>query len=129
MDPIANINIKKDTTFAMLLASQERGFKNVMILPEHIWLRDGIAWARMQSIRVFDDAKHHYEITDIQEQPLVDLDVLLMRKDPPVTMDYIYLTYLLEQAESQGLLVLNKPASLRDANEKLFTSWFPQCCP
>ncbi len=129
MDPIENINIKKDTTFAFVLASQERGFKNVMILPEHIWLRDGIAWARMQSIRVFDDAKHHYEIFDIQEQPLVDLDVLLMRKDPPVTMDYIYLTYLLEQAESQGLLVLNKPASLRDANEKLFTSWFPQCCP
>src|SRR3990167_1259346 len=129
MDPIANINIKKDTTFAMLLASQERGFKNVMILPEHIWLRDGIAWARMQSIRVFDDANHYYEIFDVQEQPLVDLDVLLMRKDPPVTMDYMYLTYLLEQAESQGLLVLNKPASLRDANEKLFTSWFPQCCP
>lgn len=129
MDPIENINIKKDTTFAMLLASQERGFKNVVIFPEHIWLRDGIAWARMQSIRVFDDANHYYEIIDIQEQPLVDLDVLLMRKDPPVTMDYIYLTYLLEQAESQGLLVLNKPASLRDANEKLFTSWFPQCCP
>lgn len=129
MDPIENINIRKDTTFAMLLASQERGFKNVMIFPEDIWLRDGIAWARMQSVRVFDDANHYYEIIDIQEQPLVDLDVLLMRKDPPVTMDYIYLTYLLEQAESQGLLVLNKPSSLRDANEKLFTAWFPQCCP
>jgi glutathione synthase len=129
MDPISTINIKKDTTFAMLLASQERGFKNVVIFPEHIWLRDGIAWARMQTLTVFDDPEHYYEITDVQEQPLVDLDVLLMRKDPPVNMDYIYLTYLLEQAESQGLLVLNKPASLRDANEKLFTSWFPQCCP
>lgn len=129
MDPIQNINIKKDTTFAMLLASQERGFKNVVIFPEHIWLRDGIAWARMQSVIVYDDAKHFYEIGDVVEQPLVDLDVLLMRKDPPVSMDYIYLTYLLEQAESQGLLILNKPSSLRDANEKLFTSWFPQCCP
>lgn len=129
MDPISRINIKKDTTFAMLLAAQERGYKNRMILPEDIWLRDGIAWARMQALTVFDDVKHHFEVTDIQEQPLVDLDVLLMRKDPPVTMDYIYLTYLLEQAESQGLRVINKPSSLRDANEKLFTAWFPQCCP
>ena len=62
-------------------------------------------------------------------QPLVDLDMLLMRKDPPFNMQYIYLTYLLEQAEASGLCVINKPSSLRDANEKLFTAWFPQCCP
>ncbi|HLB56033.1 MAG TPA: glutathione synthase [Coxiellaceae bacterium] len=129
MDPISQINIKKDTTFAMLLSSQERNWNNKIILPENIWLQDGIAWARVQSVKVFDDAKHFYELGEFEELPLVDLDVLLMRKDPPVDMEYIYLTYLLEQAESQGLLVLNKPSSLRDANEKLFTSWFPQCCP
>ncbi|OGT43480.1 MAG: glutathione synthase [Gammaproteobacteria bacterium RIFCSPHIGHO2_12_FULL_40_19] len=129
MDPLSKINIKKDTTFAMLLASQERGFQNKIIFPEDVWLRDGIAWGHMQSVIVFDDPNHYYELGPIEEQPLVDLDVLLMRKDPPVNMQYMYLTYLLEQAESQGLLVLNKPASLRDANEKLFTAWFPHCCP
>lgn len=128
-DPLSKMHIKKDTTFAMLLASQERGWKNHIILPEHIWLQDGIAWGRMQSVVVMDDAKHFYDLGDVIEQPLVDLDVLLMRKDPPVDMQFIYLTYILEQAESQGLLVLNKPSSLRDANEKLFTSWFPHCCP
>lgn len=129
MDPLSQINVKKDTTFAMLLASQERGWKNSVIMPEDIWLQNGIAWGRMQSLVVFDDVDHPFELGEIEEQPLVDLDVLLMRKDPPVDMQYMYLTYLLEQAESQGLLVLNKPASLRDANEKLFTAWFPQCCP
>ncbi|MCX7125246.1 MAG: glutathione synthase [Gammaproteobacteria bacterium] len=129
MDPLENINIKKDTTFSMLLASQERGWKNCVIMPEGIWLRDGIVWGRMQFFEVFDDENNPYELGEIEEQPLVDLDVLLMRKDPPVDMHYMYLTYLLEQAESQGLLVLNRPASLRDANEKLFTLWFPQCCP
>lgn len=129
MDSLSKINIKKDTTFAMLLAAQERGYKNKIILADNIWLQGGIAWGRMQSVTVFDDPNHYYELETVEEQPLVDLDVLLMRKDPPVTMQYMYLTYLLEQAESQGLLILNKPASLRDANEKLFTAWFPQCCP
>ncbi len=129
MDPIENIHPEKDTTLAMLLSAQERGWQNYVILPENIWLQDGIAWGRMQTVRVFDDVNHWFELGEIEEQPLVDLDVLLMRKDPPVDMNYIYLTYLLEQAESQGLLVVNKPASLRDANEKLFASWFPQCCP
>lgn len=129
MDPLSKINSKKDTTFAMLLAAKARGWNTSVMMPDDIWLQDGIAWGRVQTITVYDDASHYYEIKEVVEQPLVDLDVLLMRKDPPVTMQYMYLTYLLEQAESQGLLVLNKPSSLRDANEKLFTAWFPQCCP
>lgn len=129
MDPIENIYPEKDTTLAMLLSAQERGWQNYVILPENIWLQDGIAWGRMQTVRVFDDVNHWFELGEVEEQPLVDLDVLLMRKDPPVDVNYIYLTYLLEQAEAQGLLVVNKPASLRDANEKLFSAWFPQCCP
>ena len=129
MDPLHTIKIAKDTTFAMLLASQSRGFKNFVIMPEDIWLQDGIAWGKMQSVEVVDNVKNPFILGDSQEQPLVDLDVLLMRKDPPVTMDYFYLTYLLELAESQGLRVINKPSSLRDANEKLFAAWFPHCCP
>ncbi|OGT46945.1 MAG: glutathione synthase [Gammaproteobacteria bacterium RIFCSPHIGHO2_12_FULL_38_11] len=129
MDPIENIHPEKDTTLAILLSAQERGWKNYVILPENIWLQDGIAWGRIQSVAVFDNADHWFELSELEEQPLVDLDVLLMRKDPPFNMHYVYLTYLLEQAESQGLLVVNKPASLRDANEKLFSAWFPQCCP
>lgn len=129
MDPLSKINIHKDTTFAMMLAAQARGWHVSVVMPEDIWLQDGIAWGRLQSVQVFDDDLHYFDVGTIEEQPLVDLDVLLMRKDPPVDMHYMYLTYVLEQAESQGLVVLNKPASLRDANEKLFAAWFPQCCP
>ena len=129
MDPIQNINPKKDTTFAIMLAAQNRGWENFVMGPEDIWLQDGIAWGRMQSVQVFDDYDVWYELGEIIEQPLVDLDLLMMRKDPPFTMDFLYLTYILEQAQSQGLMVVNNPSSLRDANEKLFTSWFPHCCP
>ena len=129
MDPLSQINLKKDTTLAILMASQARGLTNYVILPEHIWLQDGIAWGRMQAVRVTNDLHNPFECDPMIEQPLVDLDLLFMRKDPPFNMDYIYLTYLLEQAEAKGLRVINKPSSLRDANEKLFTAWFPQCCP
>ena len=129
MDPIENIHVHKDSTFAMLLEAQARGYEVFYMLPQDIWLQDGITWGRMHSISVVDDDADWYELSAPSDQPLVDLDVLLMRKDPPFDMDFINITYLLEQAEAQGLMVLNKPASLRDANEKLFTAWFPQCCP
>lgn len=129
MDPIEGINTKKDTTFAMLLSAQDRGWINYVMGPEDVWLQDGIAWGRMQRVEVYDDVNDWFRVEEVVEQPLVDLDLLMMRKDPPFNMQYIYLTYLLEQAESQGLFVVNKPSSLRDANEKLFTAWFPQCCP
>lgn len=129
MDPLSTLAIQEDTTFAMMLAAQERHHQNYVMLSEDIWLQNGIPWGRMQFIIAVDDEKKPFELGEIIEQPLVDLDLLLMRKDPPVTIDYIYLTYLLELAESQGLRVFNKPASLRDANEKLFAAWFPQCCP
>lgn len=129
MDPLESINIKKDTTFAMMLAAQAREWEIFTIMAGDIWLQDGIPWARMQAMVVADNLDHPFTRGEVIEQPLVDLDALLMRKDPPVTMDYFYLTYLLELAESQGLHVFNKPASLRDANEKLFTAWFPHCCP
>ena len=129
MDPIASINPKKDTSLAILLAAQARGMKNYYMTSQDLWYQNGEVWGRMFPVTVFDDANHWYELKEPIVQPLAALNVLMMRKDPPFNMDYIYLTYLLEQAEAQGLLVVNKPASLRDANEKLFTLWFPQCCP
>lgn len=129
MDPIATINIQKDSTFAMLLSAQARGYENYYIEPRNVWLQDGITWGRMQKVTVQEDLAHWFDLGEPIEQPLVDLDLLLMRKDPPFNMDYVYLTYLLELAEKQGLLVVNRPSSLRDANEKLNTAYFPQCCP
>lgn len=129
MDSIADIKIKKDTSFAILLASQARGWKNYFLQPHDIWLQDGICWGRMQAIHVEDNPNRWFELEKAFEQPLVSLDFFFMRKDPPFNMQYIHLTYLLEQAQRQGLRVINNPSSLRDANEKMFTAWFPQCCP
>ena len=129
MDPIDNIHVEKDTSFAMLLEAQSRDYEIYYLEPQDIWLQDGICWGDMCRITVKDDPEHWFDLGNEIIQPLVDLDVLLMRKDPPFNIEYVYLTYFLEQAEAQGLLVINRPASLRDANEKLFASWFPQCCP
>src|SRR3990172_8958076 len=129
MDPIASINIKKDSTFAMLLAAQARGWEISYMEQGDLWLRDGQAFARMRTLRVQDQAQSWFEFTGEQHAPLAELDCILMRKDPPFDMEYIYTTYLLEHAELAGVLVVNKPQALRDANEKLFTAWFPQCTP
>ena len=129
MDPITKIKVHKDTSFAMLLSAQARGWDIYYMEPGDIWLQDGLTWGHMRSIQVKDDATDWFKLGEPRVQPLVELDALLMRKDPPFNMKYIYLTYLLEQAQAKGLLVVNTPASLRDANEKLYASWFPQCCP
>ncbi len=129
MDSISNINIKKDTTFAMMLEAQARGFEIYYMQVQDLWLQDGLTWGRMAQITVQDNPDDWYSLGDFMSEPLAELDALLMRKDPPFDMNYIHTTYLLEQAEAKGLRVFNKPASLRDANEKLFTAWFPQCCP
>jgi glutathione synthase len=129
MDPIAGIHPEKDTSFSILLAAQARGYKNYYLSPQSIWLHSGIIWGRMHPITVVDRSQDWYQLDAPIEQPLTELDLFFMRKDPPFNMSYIHLTYLLELAQSQGLRVINDPASLRDANEKLFTAWFPQCCP
>jgi len=130
MDPLTKIKIHKDSSFAMLLAAQARGWTLwYMELPD-LWLRDGIPYASMRKLQVQDDSKQWFTFLDSsQSAPLKNLSVILMRKDPPFDLEYIVATYLLEQAEAQGVLVVNKPQSLRDANEKLYTAWFPQCCP
>ena len=128
MDPISSINVRKDSSFAMLLEAQARGWEIFYMELADLYLRDGQTFAGMRSLQVYRDDKQWYNFGDGFDKPLDDLDVVLMRKDPPFDQEYIYATYLLEQAEYRGLLVVNKPQSLRDANEKLYTAWFPKLC-
>ena len=128
MDPIQRINIKKDSTFAMLLEAQRRGHELFYMEQTGLSISGADAHGHMQALSVSDNPDGWYELGAVSQQPLASLDVILMRKDPPFNMDYVYTTYILELAERDGVLVVNKPQSLRDANEKLFTIWFPQCC-
>lgn len=127
MDPISGINIKKDSSFAMLLAAQARGWEIYYMETDDLFLVDNIPGARMRRLAVSDQPSGWFEFQNESIKNLDYLDAILMRKDPPVTMQYIYTTYLLELAQKQGVLVVNDPQTLRDANEKLFISWFPDC--
>ena len=129
MDPIGSITVKKDTTLAMMLAAQRRGWELRYMELGDLFVRDGTAHARMRPVEVRDDPDDWYTLADSRTCPLASLDVILMRKDPPFDMEFVYSTYILERAEAEGVLVINRPQSLRDANEKMFTAWFPQCCP
>ncbi|ORU91056.1 MAG: glutathione synthase [Cycloclasticus sp. symbiont of Poecilosclerida sp. N] len=129
MDPIGSINIKKDSTFAMLLEVQSRGWELFYMEQQDLYLLNGTAKAVCRPLRVQRDESSWFDLGEPIDQSLTEIDAILMRVDPPFDMDYIYTTYVLEQAEADGVLVVNKPQSLRDANEKLFTAWFPQCCP
>ncbi|MEW8507602.1 MAG: glutathione synthase [Candidatus Thiodiazotropha sp.] len=129
MDPIGSIKIHKDSTFAMLLAAQARDWRIHYMEQQDLSLQQGTCWGRTRELRVWDEKSKWFEFGDEHHMPLHQLDSVLMRKDPPFDMEYIYSTYLLEQAETAGCLVVNRPNSLRDANEKLFTGLFPQCTP
>jgi glutathione synthase len=129
MDPIGSINFKKDSTLAMLLAAKKKGWTLFYMEQADLYLAKGEARSLMRPLQVRADANDWYTLGETTPTPLAHLDVILMRKDPPFDMDYIYTTYLLELAESAGVFVVNKPQSLRDANEKLYTAWFPQCTP
>lgn len=127
MDPISGINIKKDSSFAMLLAAQARGWEIFYMETDDLFLANDIPGARMRRLVVNDQPTGWFEFQNETIYNLDFLDAILMRKDPPVTMQYIYTTFLLELAQKQGVLVVNDPRTLRDANEKLFISWFPDC--
>lgn len=128
MDPIGGIKIAKDTSFAMLLEAQARGWELFYMELNDLYLRDGRTHARMRRLQVARDEVRWFGFHGEDDAALDSLDAVLMRKDPPFDQEYIYATYLLECAENRGLYVVNKPRSLRDANEKLFTAWFPHCC-
>lgn len=129
MDDIASIHYKKDSTLAMLWEAKSRGYDLHYFEQDSLFLRDGIAYGEARHLEVFKDPAKWYELKEKKILPLAGLDVILMRKDPPFNEEYIYTTYLLEHAERAGVLVVNRPQALRDFNEKMFATYFPQCSP
>ena len=128
MDLIGDIKSYKDSSFAMLLEAQRRGHALYYMEPGDLVAKDGRVFAGMQKLEVRDNTTDWFSLTDVGNKPLDELDIVLMRRDPPFDMDYIYATYMLELAEKAGTLIINRPQSLRDANEKFFINNFPQCC-
>ena len=128
MDPIGEIKTYKDSSFAMLLEAQRRGHELFYMEPGNLFARDGRVFAEMQTLEVRDNTTDWFSLNAVGSKPLDELDIVLMRRDPPFDMGYIYTTYMLELVEKTGTLVINRPQSLRDANEKFFINYFPQCC-
>lgn len=130
MDPIGSIKPYKDTTLALMLAAQSRGWALRYFESGDLWLRNGVALGRARALKVCDDNQHWFDFEGApQTQKLGELDAILMRVDPPFDLEYITATYILERAELAGALVVNKPQSLRDCNEKAYTAWFPELAP
>ncbi|MGI5309522.1 glutathione synthase [Rheinheimera sp. WS51] len=129
MDPISNINIKKDSSFAMLLQAQARGYELHYMEMTDLYLLAGEARASTKLLSIKEDPADWFQFGSCQDIALGELDVILMRKDPPFDSEFLYSTYILQRAEDAGCLIVNKPQSLRDANEKLYTSWFSQFTP
>jgi len=127
MDPISAIKVAKDTSFAMLLEAQRRGHSLLYLEQADLALRDGVPWARLAALRVRDDPNDWFSLGEPQWRDLRDIDVVLMRKDPPVDAQFINDTLVLEIAHRAGVTVVNAPQALRDCNEKLFAMHFPQC--
>ena len=129
MDPIESIKPYKDSSLAMLLAAQQRGWELHYFLQENLLIDNGIAQGYGQRLTVADNEDNWFTLSESTLMPLGDLDVILMRKDPPFDSQFLYSTFILESAEKLGTLIINKPQSLRDCNEKVFATDFPQCCP
>ena len=128
MDPIESINFKKDSTLAMMLEAQAREHQLFYMTPDSLYLNETGAHALVNTITVKNDPMGWFEYKEKKQIRLSELDVILMRQDPPFNSNFIYNTYVLESAEREGVLVINKPASLRDCNEKVFATEFPECC-
>ncbi len=129
MDPISGINPKKDSTFAMLLAAQRRGYNVHYMTPGDLWVENGVAHGRWRALDVRDDPADWFTLGAAHEGRLADCDAILMRRDPPFDIEYINDTSVLERAELEGCLIVNRPQALRDANEKFYTAWFPELTP
>lgn len=132
MDPIAGINPKKDTSLALLLAAQAHGFELCYMEMGDLSLVDGRALAAMRRLEVFDNLHDWHRFPDGDERTVTglgELDCILMRKDPPFDMEFVFATYMLERAQADGALVVNDPRAIRDSSEKLFTAWFSDLCP
>ena len=128
MDPIESIAFKKDSSLAILLKAQERGHELIYMEPDSLFLTEKGPYAKVYDVLVKDDPNHWFSLENERITPLEELDLIIMRQDPPFDSSYIYNTYVLDQAETRGVKVVNKPSSLRDCNEKVFATEFPQCC-
>jgi glutathione synthase len=131
VDPLDDFKLYKDSTYAMMREAAARGHALYSMEQEDLLWRAGIVYGyagRLHLTGKESDGDAWYELESVEETPLHQFDVVMMRKDPPFDMEYIYTTYILERAEEQGVLVVNRPQGLRDMNEKVFTAWFPQCC-
>lgn len=126
MDPISEVKVQKDSSMAMMLEAQSRGYEIYYMELKDLYLIQGECRATASKVKVYDNSDHWYELDSAVDIRVADLDAVLMRKDPPFDTEYIYATYMLERAEQAGTLIVNKPQSLRDCNEKLFTAWFPE---
>ena len=128
MDPIESINFKKDSTLAMMLEAQSRKHQLFYMTPDSLYINEKGAFAKAKTLQVKNDPTGWFDFKEEKQIKLSELDVILMRQDPPFNSNYIYNTYVLESAEKEGVLVVNKPSSLRDCNEKVFATEFPECC-
>lgn len=128
MDPIGGISPHKDSTLALLLEAQRRGFALHYMTQRDLALRNGDAWACLAPLEVRDDPQSWFTLGASAWRELGEIDVILERKDPPVDNQFLYDTLVLDRAQQAGTLVVNDPRGLRDANEKLYALAFPQCC-
>lgn len=126
MDPIEQVNLKKDSTMAMLWAASRRGHELGYALQHDLYIDQGKAFGLIAPLKVFEEYDHYFELGERKKESIAAYDVVLMRKDPPFDMNFVYSTYILEQAEREGARVINRPQSLRDCNEKLFATQFPE---
>ena len=128
MDPIESINFKKDSTLVMMLEAQSRKHQLFYMTPDSLYINEKGTFAIAKTLQVKNDPTGWFDFKEEKQIKLSELDVILMRQDPPFNSNYIYNTYVLESAEKEGVLVVNKPSSLRDCNEKVFATEFPECC-
>lgn len=124
MDPIDRISYHKDTSLALLNAAQSRGIELFYMEQSDLSIQQGVAMGRMAPLKVEMNPDQWFELGEYSDQPLTSLNIIIMRKDPPFDSEYVYSTYILERAEQAGVLVANKPQSLRDCNEKVFATEF-----
>lgn len=129
LDPLESIKTCKDTTYAMMRAASARGHELYVMEQHELVLREGVVAGYVQKLALVADAACWHALEAPAWRSLSDFDVTLMRKDPPFDMEYIYSTYLLELAEEQGARIFNRPAAIRDYNEKLSTAKFPEFMP
>ena len=127
IDPIETFNLEKNSTIAMMSAAQKRGWEMSVMQPQDLYVARGVAMAKTQSLQLTNNTPNWYVLGSTESITLGNLDYIFMRKDPPFDIDFVYSTYILELAQQQGAQVVNHPQSLRDANEKMFINWFPQC--